>query len=841
MPEAGGALGFHTVYGLSYVEELEGRLERMERLMNKFLPDKDIAKELDDHQSDKDPTIAPSPASERSRGGGSQVESPLNPSGLSVVPPTPGSADNAGDNEPHSDSEGSQELEKELAEGMKKLSMHSPPLRYHGKSSGLVFIRSAMAMKNENVAAPPPPKRDGPQPWLKAFVEDDFPLIESSSFPPRDLLDTLVDLYFAQMNCCLPLLHEPTFKKSLAAGEHLRNGGFGATVLLVCAIGARFTRDPRVLFDGSDDHRSAGWRWFLPVERVRRMSFVPAKIYDLQICVLMTLFLDGTNAPQGAWPVVGAGIRIALDVGAHRKTMYSPTPTVEDELWRRAFWILVLSEWLTSYGLGRPSSIHDEDFDLALPTECDDEYWLSPEGEPSFKQPPDKPSKVAAFVCVLKLCQIVAFSMRTIYSTNKASAQLGQSDEQWEQRIVADLDSALNKWSDSLPTHLRWDPEQEDAVWLTQAANLRAFHYYTQFAVHRPFISAARRESPLSFPSVIICANGARSSIEVLEVLAKRTGSAGHRNMGILFMGGIVLMTNILGLKRAGRVVNSGKDLALVGKAVEMLQSLRYETHIAEPLGDMLHELMLAVREPLPPGAPIPEEAQERTPNTPEADEAQDTEVAGQPVPDGASSASPPTASASASAASALYMPPGVDFLQPGAFTFAFPAGPGDLGFPSATQVFAGPTGGTSTQRDPLDPIPPPSALSLAYGLLPRQEFGPTSTQPQLRHNAQGVGPHQFDVEGGQMFGLEPLGYSEPMSFLPSASQVQVETADYSQQQHILANAVSMEIGESSIDAGGPGSALIDDALMVWSNLPPAMGWEEWGAYFEDTNLNAGT
>ena len=52
----------------------------------------------------------------------------------------------------------------------------------------------------------------------------------------------------------------------------------------------------------------------------------------------MTLFLQGTNAPQSTWSIIGAGIRIALDVGAHRRKMYSPNPTVEEELWRRAFW-----------------------------------------------------------------------------------------------------------------------------------------------------------------------------------------------------------------------------------------------------------------------------------------------------------------------------------------------------------------------------------------------------------------------------------------------------------------------------------------------------------------------
>ena len=122
-------------------------------------------------------------------------------------------------------------------------------------------------------------------------MEDGYHPIEESSFPPRDLMDSLINLYFAQMNCYCPLLHEPTFKQSIEGGVHVRHGGFGATVLLVCAIGSRFTRDPRVLLDDSDHHQSAGWKWFALVERVQRMSFSPAKIYDLQICVVRNVAL----------------------------------------------------------------------------------------------------------------------------------------------------------------------------------------------------------------------------------------------------------------------------------------------------------------------------------------------------------------------------------------------------------------------------------------------------------------------------------------------------------------------------------------------------------------------
>jgi hypothetical protein len=55
------------------------------------------------------------------------------------------------------------------------------------------------------------------------------------------------------------------------------------------------------------------------------------------------MFLQGSATLwQACWSIVGIGIRFALDIGAHRKKMYSERPTVEDELWRRAFWCVPL-------------------------------------------------------------------------------------------------------------------------------------------------------------------------------------------------------------------------------------------------------------------------------------------------------------------------------------------------------------------------------------------------------------------------------------------------------------------------------------------------------------------
>lgn len=46
------------------------------------------------------------------------------------------------------------------------------------------------------------------------------------------------------------------------------------------------------------------------------------------------------------------------------------------------------------------------------------------------------------------------------YSINKSKALLGFVGQQWEQHIVAELDSALNRWVDSVPDHRAYLPDR---------------------------------------------------------------------------------------------------------------------------------------------------------------------------------------------------------------------------------------------------------------------------------------------------------------------------------------------------------------------------------------------
>jgi hypothetical protein len=109
------------------------------------------------------------------------------------------------------------------------------------------------------------------------------------TFPPPDLLFKLIDAYFSQVNVLIPLLHRPSFERSVVSGTHLHDAGFGEVLLLVCAVGARYVDDERVLLDGVSKH-SAGWEWFRQVHTMQRSVFAVPCLYDLQLCCVRLYF-----------------------------------------------------------------------------------------------------------------------------------------------------------------------------------------------------------------------------------------------------------------------------------------------------------------------------------------------------------------------------------------------------------------------------------------------------------------------------------------------------------------------------------------------------------------------
>lgn len=102
-------------------------------------------------------------------------------------------------------------------------------------------------------------------------------------FPDMDLLWCLVDCYFDNFNVMVPILHRPFFVRSIQQGLHEVNQGFGAVVLLVCAIGCRVTDDPRVVRTISPASSCTGWKFFHQVNSIQKRDYLPHSLYEAQI------------------------------------------------------------------------------------------------------------------------------------------------------------------------------------------------------------------------------------------------------------------------------------------------------------------------------------------------------------------------------------------------------------------------------------------------------------------------------------------------------------------------------------------------------------------------------
>jgi hypothetical protein len=70
-----------------------------------------------------------------------------------------------------------------------------------------------------------------------------------------------------------------------------------------------------------------------------------------------------------------------------------------------------------------PALILPPSFDVEMPLEVDDEYWIANDPRMAFQQPPGKPSVVTAFIFFIKICQMMSFTLRTIVSANFLGSQ----------------------------------------------------------------------------------------------------------------------------------------------------------------------------------------------------------------------------------------------------------------------------------------------------------------------------------------------------------------------------------------------------------------------------------
>ncbi|KAK0466862.1 fungal-specific transcription factor domain-containing protein [Desarmillaria tabescens] len=579
-----------------YVEDLEKKVDEMEKLLREMLPPgADLAEELEKE------TIA-MPASDSDAGSSipnvmrSLCRDTTNEKGRSVS---------------------EDDYDDVLESNLRRFQSFTQG-RFFGKSSHAQFIQTALDVKYGRptyVCDPSNLPLRRPEFWepLTWHTPSRFSQVQIDveyDFPDNNLLWSLIDLYFSESNIFLPVLHRPSFERLVAESAHLHDSPFARVLLAVCAIASRYSTDSRVLIE--NDPSSSGWKWMQQILVCGRENALlgPPLLYHCQSACLIAEFMKGCSIPQAGWTIVGVALRVAQEAGVHRKRTHEGPNNAEAESWRRVFWCLVCIDRYVSSALGRPCAANDEDIDTDLPADCDDEYWPDHvDLEQAFKQPKGQPSLISYFNCHIRLTRLLTLCLRTLHGINKWKAIFGVVEKNWEEQIVAELDSALNTWIDTLPDHLQWDPNRENFIHFKQSAALLGAYYDLRMLIHRPFITTRCHSSKWPFPSLTICTDAAHSCSHIVDIQHQRGGKSPFAGY-LAFNAALVLLFNIWNRQQSGISVDVKKEMDDVHKCMRILHSLESKWRFAGVYWDVLYQLTAAGDLPLP--SPVSRNKRER-------------------------------------------------------------------------------------------------------------------------------------------------------------------------------------------------------------------------------------
>ncbi|KAF8259235.1 fungal-specific transcription factor domain-containing protein [Lactarius quietus] len=228
-------------------------------------------------------------------------------------------------------------------------------------------------------------------------------LVTSSITP--DLMDSLVQCYLSTSYYLMPFLHVPTFLNDYGDPQKWGEPGFVAFVVAVCCLASRHIDDPRVRANPNEGV-SSGTMWFDLFNHLRTLPGADRPtLYTVQATLVAGVYTVGWGKLSKAFALFSESITLSLDAGLHRSTdAYDIFDAIEEEVRKRTFWCVYMWDKQAGAHFGRPPLVRLRDCDVSEPAAVDDEFITRDSVGP---QPTEKPSRMGAFICVLRLLVVL--------------------------------------------------------------------------------------------------------------------------------------------------------------------------------------------------------------------------------------------------------------------------------------------------------------------------------------------------------------------------------------------------------------------------------------------------
>ncbi|KAG0141397.1 hypothetical protein CROQUDRAFT_674140 [Cronartium quercuum f. sp. fusiforme G11] len=487
------------------------------------------------------------------------------------------------------------------------------PGRYLGSHSNLPFFRQPSVAQ---VASYDPDLDSMIQDPSRSLAERLFELRHRSyrpsdaNLPPPDLAHSLIALYFSRIQPFAMILHREHFLGLYGSGMINKDMSFKALCYAVFAAASPHSNDPRVLCTLPDDEepslQTAGARYAAAAVTCISPVTLPCTLFELQTMAVLSNFYLAMGTPTTAWFLIGLWLRRAQDVGVHVEEMPRwCTSILKDQLRKRAFWYMVVSERVLCIALGRSSGVLELELTVGPPlfipddslTEFDSKHSgpVTPHIREEYKEIVRKFAGNIHLACseaYWGIRKLTAPYFYEIWSTDPtriihrpARSVCGSS-----KLLLTDLAMKVDDYiKHSIPSSAKWYPETPDDDDLIWKAYLHCTLLNIKVMTHRHLVNDAPHE-------IEVCTLAARSIIDIMDHVNKRgllDRTASWSPYKIIPAGLICLYSAFrreIGLQKSDKLA----VWADVNRVIDILKSLAPRFFLAQQLEESLSWLLKA-------------------------------------------------------------------------------------------------------------------------------------------------------------------------------------------------------------------------------------------------------
>ncbi|KAI7876653.1 fungal-specific transcription factor domain-containing protein [Mucor mucedo] len=449
--------------------------------------------------------------------------------------------------------------------------------RYIGASSGVQFLEDGFLRANVKHPLPDEPswfvqklnEEEDEHVFMKSkevllpseskeeFQSNRIEIFEDTPYITQEIADYIVHLYFTRIHIYCPIINKTQFLEQY----YFHNPTPPDKYLLfaITCVGTTIF-SPEILniqsFDLTPEQlEEMGSYLKEKAHQILNIVYKRPMISTVQSLMILSMFVshDTDEEDTAHWLITGMAIRMAQDLGLHRDCSKWKIPDYEIELRKRLWYAAYLMDRWVAAELGRPVSIIDHEFDVELPTPYelnspskhrDITPILILEAESSLKQ---KIPVYSGFIYLITLSQIAGQVLVGFHSTR------GKHNRENNQDLLKILESNLTNWKLSLPKELRLDlTVSRTDIFYAQACVVNMACDCVWILLYRSFIKHNKDQPEnmgLAVKALSICTACAVNLIDIVEAVEYHAFVSLPWNMAVyaVFQAAIIFLHNAKG------------------------------------------------------------------------------------------------------------------------------------------------------------------------------------------------------------------------------------------------------------------------------------------------------